>query len=151
VDSDGGTPADIDLVFAYFRRMNWYSVGADAVLVLHFGYIAFTVGGAAAIAVGGPLGWRWVRQPVFRLIHFVAVAVVAVEAMLGVLCPLTKWEYTLRRRAGQTGTEETSLVVRIVHQLIFYDFPDWVFIVLYIGFAALVMALFFIVPVRRVR
>jgi hypothetical protein len=131
--------------------MNWYSIGADAVLVLHFGYIAFTVGGAAAISVGGVLGWRWVRRPVFRLIHFGAVAVVAVEAMLGVLCPLTQWEYALRRRAGQTGTEETSLVVRIVHQLIFYDFPDWAFIVLYIGFAALVMVLFVIVPVRRSR
>jgi hypothetical protein len=123
--------------------VNIYAVAADGVLVLHLGYIAFTVGGFVLIVVGGLVGWNWVRNAAFRIIHIVAVALVAVEAMVGVLCPLTQWEYALRDRAGQQTTEQLSLVARIVQRIIFYEFPDWVFLVVYVTFTVAVLGLFY--------
>ena len=35
---------------------------ADVVLVLHFAYVLFVVGGLVAIWLGCALGWRWVRN-----------------------------------------------------------------------------------------
>lgn len=129
--------------------INWYAVAADIVLIIHLGYILFTVGGTVAILAGGVLRWNWVRNRVFRLIHLAAVVVVAIEASLGVLCPLTRWEYALRRRGGQTGADDMSLVARIIQSVVFYDFPDWFFLVLYIVFAAAVASLFLLVPISR--
>ncbi len=131
---------------------NWYSLAADAVLVIHLGYILFTVGGFAAILAGALLHRRWVRNITFRLMHLAAVVLVAVEAALGVLCPLTQWEFALRRAGGQTGGEATSLVARIIQRVVFYDFPPWVFLVIYVAFAAAVAAAYlFIPPVRKSR
>ncbi len=131
--------------------MNVYAVAADAVLVLHLGYIAFTVGGFVLTVAGGILGWSWVRNRAFRITHIIAIAIVAVEATVGVLCPLTRWEYALRDRAeksspGQGETEQLSLVARIVQRIVFYDFPDWVFLAVYIGFTVAVLALLVLVP-----
>jgi Protein of Unknown function (DUF2784) len=55
---------------------------ADAVVVLHFAYVSFAVGGEILILAGGLLGWRWVRNLPFRLVHLAAVVLVAVEALL---------------------------------------------------------------------
>jgi hypothetical protein len=47
---------------------------ADAVVVLHFAYAAFVVGGFAAILLGRLLGWGWIRNLPFRIVHFAAMA-----------------------------------------------------------------------------
>jgi len=126
--------------------VNWYNLAADTLLVFHLGYVLFTVGGFAAILLGGVRRWRWVRNFVFRLAHLAAVVLVAVEALLGVLCPLTAWEYSLRLAGGRTDGAAVSLVARIVQRVIFYDLPDWVFLVMYIAFAAAVLLTFLLVP-----
>ena len=81
--------------------MNVYRFLADAVLLLHFVYVAFVVLGMAAILAGIALRWPWVRNFWFRIIHFLMIAVVAAESLCGVLCPLTEWEDTLRELAGE--------------------------------------------------
>ena len=124
---------------------------ADAVVVLHFGYVLFAVGGEVLVLAGGALGWRWVRNLPLRLTHLAAVALVAVEAVLGVVCPLTDWEYRLRELAGQQVERELSFVARLVRAIIFYDFPAWVFTVAYVGFALLVVGSFLLFPPRRAR
>src|SRR6185436_10427005 len=72
------------------------SMMADVLLVVHFLIAAFIVLGLAAVWLGAALGWRWVRNPWFRYLHLSAIAFVAAEAVLGVMCPLTVWEDMLR-------------------------------------------------------
>ena len=124
---------------------------ADAVVVLHFGYVLFAVGGEILILAGGLLGWRWVRNLPVRLAHLAAVVLVAIEALLGVVCPLTEWEFRLRELAGQRVERQLSFVARLVRAIIFYNFPAWVFTLAYVGFAVLVAGSFLLFPPRRAR
>jgi hypothetical protein len=122
---------------------------ADIIVVLHFGYVLFAVGGEILVLAGGLLGWRWTRNPPLRLVHLAAVVLVAVEALLGVVCPLTEWEFQLRELAGQQVERQLSFVARLVRAIIFYDFPAWVFTLVYVGFALLVAGGFLLFPPRR--
>lgn len=118
---------------------------ADVVLVVHFGFVAFVVGGLAAIWIGAAAGWRWVRSFRFRVIHLAAICFVAAEALLGVVCPLTLWEDALRGRASESG-----FIARWIHAVMFYQLPPWVFTTAYVAFAVIVAATFrFVPPVRR--
>ena len=93
--------------------------------------------------LGAALSWRWIRNLPFRIVHLAACVLVAAEAILGALCPLTSWEYGLRERAGQHFENQIPLTARIVRSIIYYDFPPWVFTAAYIGFG-LIVALTFI-------
>jgi hypothetical protein len=131
--------------------MALYAVLADIIVLFHFCYVVFTVGGELVILLGGLLRWRWVRAVAFRMVHLAAVALVAAEALGGAACPLTTWEYRLRIAAGQRVEEQVSFIARLARSIIFHDFPAWVFVAAYVGFAILVGATFLIVPVRRRR
>ena len=126
--------------------MNLYALAADALVFLHLIYLAFTVGGEAAVLVGAAAGWRWVRNRLFRLLHLAAVLFVAFEALLGMWCPLTLWEYRLRRLAGQGGEEDISFVGRLIRDILFWEFPSRFFLFLYLGFGLLVLGSFLLIP-----
>jgi hypothetical protein len=121
---------------------------ADLVVAFHFLYLLFTVGGEALILAGAVLHWRWIRNPVFRRLHLVAVVIVAVEALIGYLCPLTQIEYNLRQAAGQQVETEISFVGRLIRSVLFYDFPGWFFTLLYVGFGILVIATYMLISPR---
>jgi hypothetical protein len=125
-----------------------YALLADAVVVIHFLYVLFAVGGLLGILLGAGMGWRWARNRWFRIIHLVAVAFVALEAAAGIICPLTAWEYDLRHLAGETVDKDLSFVARLIHSVIFYDFPSWVFTVIHVSFGLLVVTTFVLVPPR---
>ena len=130
--------------------MNRFALLADIIVVFHFCYVAFTVGGEVVVLLGGGLKWRWVRNLPFRIVHLAAVVLVAGEALAGASCPLTVWEYALRVRAGQSVEGQISFVARLVRSVIFYDLPAWVFLVAYVAFAALVALTFLVfVPTGR--
>jgi len=131
--------------------MNHPGLTADIVVFVHLLYLLFTVVGEALILIGGILKWRWIRNLPFRILHLVAVVLVSVEAVIGMLCPLTELEYTLRRSAGQNVEEEISLVGRIIRSILFYDFPAWFFTGLYVGFGILVILTLFLFPPARKR
>jgi ABC-type branched-subunit amino acid transport system permease subunit len=116
-------------------------VVADLVLVLHALVVAFNVGGLLMIVVGGPLGWAWVRFRGFRLAHIAMMGLVTVEAVLGMTCPLTLLEDTLRGVAT-----EQSFVQRWVSALIYWNAPAWVFALLYVAFLMAVVAAWLIWP-----
>ena len=126
-----------------------YGFAADAIVVFHFCYVLFAVGGELIVLLGWLLRWPWIRNLAFRIVHLASVAVVAMEALIGVLCPLTDWEYRLRLLAGQTFEEEIPFMARLVRRIIFYDFPTWVFTLTYILFALLVAATLLLVPPRK--
>src|SRR5262245_51193340 len=127
-----------------------YAVLADVIVALHLVYVGFVVVGELIIVVGGLCRWRWVRNPWFRIVHLLAIAVVAAEAIAHMPCPLTIWEGSLRELAGQ-ATKTESFVGRLVHFL-FLDgdnpWPEWVYESLHIGFGVLVLATLFLVPPR---
>jgi hypothetical protein len=125
-----------------------YRILADLVVAVHVGYVAFVVVGQILIWAGLLLRWRWVRNPVFRWVHLVMMAVVGLEAAFDVTCPLTSWEATLRRWAGQQAAGE-SFLGRLLHELIFVDLPPAVITALHITFALLVLGTFVLAPPRR--
>ena len=77
-----------------------YRIAADMVLLLHVLFVVFVVLGLVLVLIGGARQWAWVRNPWFRLLHLLAIAVVVLQAWLGQLCPLTHLEVALRQRAG---------------------------------------------------
>jgi len=70
-----------------------FGLFADAVLVLHLGFVAFVLG-------GGLLVLRW---PAIAWLHVPAAAWGAIIEYAGLLCPLTPLEGGLRARGGQAG------------------------------------------------
>ena len=125
----------------------YYAWLADGIVALHVAYVSFVIVGQIAILLGAAFRWRWIRNRAFRLLHLVAIVVVAAEAVLGIPCPLTVWESRLRRLAGQQAIERT-FVGRWLHDLLFFDFPPWVFTTAYVSFALLVLATLLFVPPR---
>jgi len=115
---------------------------ADVVLVLHFAFVLFVVGGLALILVGAAAGWRSVRNRAFRYSHLAAIVFVAVEALVGVACPLTVWEYLLR----SGSPDGPSFVGGWVSRLLYYDFPEWAFTTAYVLFAIAVAVTLWRVP-----
>ena len=119
------------------------AVLADAILVVHFAFVLFVVGGLALTWIGAAAGWLWVRSFCFRVAHIAAIVFVAGEALLGFWCPLTIWEDALR------GVhEDKSFIARWIHRVMFYDFPEWVFTLAYVLFAFAVAATWWLVRPR---
>jgi hypothetical protein len=116
---------------------------ADALLVLHFAIVVFIVGGLLLTWAGAALGWGWVRSPWFRYLHLGAIAFVALEALIGMVCPLTEWEDALRG-----GARADSFVGRWVQRLLYYRAPEWVFTTLYVAWAAATLLTLRLVPPR---
>ena len=121
---------------------------ADAILIVHVGIVAFVLLGALAIPIGAWLRWRWVHGVRWRATHVVLMGVIALQAWLGALCPLTVWEQALRQRAGERVYNE-SFVEHWLSRLIFFEAPWWIFVAAYTGFAAFVLFLWRAVPPRR--
>ncbi len=118
---------------------------ADLVVAVHVGYVAFVVVGQILILIGVWRRWGWVRNRWFRCLHLLAILIVAGEALFNVTCPLTTWEARLRQAAGQQVSQGT-FVGNMLHHLIFFDAPDWVFNMSYVLFAVLVGLTFWFAP-----
>lgn len=127
---------------------NFYSFWADVVVVLHGAYVAFVLLGLVAVLLGYLWRWDWVRNFWFRIVHLAMILVVAFEAVMGIVCPLTTLENYLRDQAGES-VRGGSFMGQIVHDLLFYEAPSWVFTCGYCGFATLVALTFVIAPPKR--
>lgn len=115
---------------------------ADAVLIVHALFVVFVVGGFVLILLGARR-WSWVRNRIFRILHLAAIAFITAEALLGVTCPLTRWEDMLRGEGS-----ERSFIGRWVARLLYYNFPEWVFATAYCVFTLAVVWAWWLVPPR---
>ena len=70
-----------------------YRLTADLVVVAHLGFILF-------VALGALLAWRW---PWLVLLHAPSLVWAVASVTIGVPCPLTPLEKSLRRLAGEEG------------------------------------------------
>ena len=125
-----------------------YTLAADGILVLHFLFVAFVVGGLLLVFLGRWRGWRWVHNRRFRVLHLVAIGYVVLQSWLGAICPLTVWEMQLRALGGGE-TYEGNFIAHWLHSLLFYSAPPIVFILVYTAFGALVIASWFWIPPKR--
>jgi len=123
-----------------------YSFWADIVAVAHLAYAGLIVFALLIILMGYLMKWHWVHNPWFRVIHLVMIGIVVAEAWLGITCPLTTWEISLRKQAG-TGFDGTA-VAQFVHSFLFYDAPWWVFTTCYTACGALIVFTLYLVPLR---
>ena len=74
----------------------------------------------------------------------------AVGAVVGWICPLTVWEDALRRRGGESGYG-MGFVQYWLERLLYHDWPDWAFTVLYLAVFGAILAAWWLVPPRRSR
>jgi hypothetical protein len=122
---------------------------SDLVVAVHLGYASFVLVGFILILVGAIVGWRWIRNRVFRLVHLGCISLVAIEVVIGQICPLTLLENWLLVAAGRGGYERT-FIGQLIYDLLYYDFPTWVFTVAYLSLAVLTaLTLVLIPPVWR--
>jgi polyferredoxin len=116
-----------------------YQLLADAVLLVHFAVVLFVIGGLVAIVAGNLFDrWLWVNRPGFRLAHVAAVGVVVAQAWLGQVCPLTTLESWLRVRAGAAPYGQ-SFIEHWLQAALFYEAPEWVFVLVYTTFGLVVL------------
>ncbi|GAA4360252.1 DUF2784 domain-containing protein [Kangiella marina] len=125
-----------------------FQILADAILVLHVTVVLFVVVGLILIIVGNIRHWTWVNRWWFRLLHLGTILFVVAEAWLGVVCPLTQFEMWLRESAG-SATYDGSFIEYWLQQLLYWDFPSWVFLMLYTGFALVVIITWVVFPPKR--
>lgn len=71
----------------------YWKLSADAVVLAHFAFVAFVIG-------GGFLTWRY---PLAAFAHVPALLWGIWIELSGWICPLTPLENDLRERAGQVG------------------------------------------------
>ena len=70
-----------------------YGLSADLLVLFHVAFVAFALFGALAVA------WR----PQLAVLHVPAAIWAVLVEMNAWICPLTPWEQSLRRAAGQAG------------------------------------------------
>jgi hypothetical protein len=126
-----------------------YVFFADLMAGAHLAYVLAVVVGLVLTLVGGAMGWRWVGNRWFRVIHLAMIAGVVARALLWDECPLTWWERDLRELGGQVNYEGSS-VGYLLHAAIHPTYPiaPWVYLTVYSAFAVLVASAFWFVPVR---
>ena len=122
-----------------------YQLLADAVLMLHVAVAGFVVVGLVLVVIGNFRRWQWANAPAFRLAHLVAIAVVAAQAWLGAVCPLTTLEMRLRERA-HAATYSGSFIEHWLERVLYYEAPSWAFALSYSLFGLLVVAAWLYFP-----
>lgn len=124
---------------------------ADGLLGLHTAIVAFNVVMPPAVLLGAWRGWAWVRLRWLRLLHLGSMVVVALQAALGDLCFLTVWEHDLRVHAGEAG-HSGSFIQSLLSEILYVEAPLSALIPIYLGWAALSIALWWIVkPLKPTR
>ena len=71
----------------------FYRLAADAVVLLHLGFVLFVIAGALLV-----FRWRWIA-----LLHVPAAVWAVLLEFRGWLCPLTPLELRLRAAGGEAG------------------------------------------------
>lgn len=113
-------------------------IGADALLLAHVLFVCFVIGGLGLVILGKFLGWSWILNPWFRVMHLAAIAVVVVQSWFGLICPLTTWEMMLRKHAGDTVYAGT-FISHWLDAILYYQAPPWVFALVYTVFGTAVV------------
>lgn len=127
----------------------FYLIAADAILLVHIGLVLFNVFGLLLVFAGGVLSWSWVRNPWFRLVHLACIGIVVLQSWIGIICPFTDWEMTLRQKAGD-AVYTGSFIAHWLGEMLYFSAPPWVFTACYTVFGLLVIAAWVLVRPRAI-
>ena len=126
----------------------YYSLLADVIVVVHLAYACFVLFGFMAIVIGVPRSWKWIKNLHFRTIHLVCTVFVPLQTLLGMICPLTTLENFFLRASGAEGYSR-SFIGNLVSKILFYDAPEWVFGIIYVALAIVVIIYYIFYPPMR--
>ncbi|CAN2041212.1 DUF2784 domain-containing protein [Candidatus Magnetomoraceae bacterium gMMP-15] len=129
---------------------SYYGIAADLIMIIHFIFAAFVVLSVPIIWIGFFLKKKFVYNPIFRLSHLLAMGIIIMQALFGVICPLTEWEMDLRLKAGGGNVYFESFMQHWIHKILFFEASDRIFQWIYgIFFILIVLSMVIIKPVLR--
>tara|TARA_B100000676_G_scaffold198365_2_gene194965 strand:+ start:4228 stop:4611 length:384 start_codon:yes stop_codon:yes gene_type:complete len=120
------------------------SLLADIVLVIHFWVVIFIISGFFLIPIGYKLNWKWITNKKLRLFHVGTMTFVTLETFLGVTCPLTTIENSIRN-----VNQSDYFVSYWIKQIIYWDFPTIFFIISYSFFLGWTLLLWKLCPPQK--
>ena len=99
---------------------------ADIILIIHFSIVCFIVSLFTTIPLGYKFKWSWVRNRNLRTLHILLIILVTVETIVGIHCPLTLIENSLR------GVYVSNSFINIwLKKIMFWNLPNLFFLILY--------------------
>jgi hypothetical protein len=125
-----------------------YAFLADALSFVHLLFVGFVVVGLLAILVGAAFRCQWVRNPWFRSLHLLAIAIVALEGVWHVECPLTTLERHWRVMAGQVASTQSFMQQLADRMMLNNIWAPETYDYIHIAFGGLVLATFLLIPPR---
>ena len=111
---------------------------SEIVLLLHFSIFLFMILSFILIPYGYYQNWEWVKNIYFRSIHLILMGIILIETILGFMCPLTILENFLR-----ADKKIDNIFSKIIHQIMYWDFTNYQFIILYLLSLSYIIFLWF--------
>ena len=106
----------------------------------------FITFGFFLIPIGYKFGWEWIANTKLRIFHCGMMIFVTLETLLGITCPLTSIENSLR------GIHQSqSFIGYWINQIIYWDFPTQFFIILYCIFLGWTFLMWKLCPPRNTK
>ncbi len=123
----------------------FYRILADILLVVHLAWIAFMLWGFVLTvrAFWKPAFFdRWL----FRSLHLAGILFVGIWELIGRYCPLTVWEYDLRRLHDPSTDYPGSFIIGWIERLVYPNVDPLVVTVPTIGIALFTLVMFVVKP-----
>tara|TARA_B100000989_G_scaffold288139_1_gene258544 strand:- start:576 stop:947 length:372 start_codon:yes stop_codon:yes gene_type:complete len=115
---------------------------SEIILLLHLLIFLFITLSFILIPIGYFQKWEWVKNKYYRSIHLILMGIISIETILGFMCPLTILENYFR-----DDIKVDNKLTEIAHQILYWDLPNYQFIILYIlSFSYLIFLWFFFKP-----
>jgi hypothetical protein len=127
--------------------MDIYALLADVAIVIHFLYALTIIVGLVIVYVGKFLKWRFVKNATYKIIHLTMIMIVAFESIFHIECPLTYIEYKLLSFA-KMHHQNTPFIAGLINKILFWNFPNEFFDILYIALALVILMSFVFVPIN---
>jgi len=109
----------------------FFTIAAEAVVLLHLAWIVFVVTGAL-----------WLRRRRrWRTAHLVAVVYSVAIEIFRWTCPLTHLEQSLWRRAGRLAYQQ-AFVTHYLERLIYAPVPQWILVLLTVAVLVVTLVLY---------
>ena len=119
---------------------------ADFILMFHFCVVIFITFGFFLIPIGYMYNWDWISNIQLRLFHSGMMVFITLETLLGITCPLTTFENSLR------GIHQSkSFIGYWIKKIIYWDFPTQFFIILYCIFLVWTFLMWKLYPPRNTK
>lgn len=127
-----------------------YKILADLIVMIHFGWILFMIGGfifTLCCFFRKEFFDRWL----LRMIHLFGIIYVGVLAVLGKHCPLTILEYNLRIKHNPELNYPGSFIIYYIEKLVYPDANLIVFLIPTIFIAIFTAIVFIIRPPKKTK